>query len=60
MTLLLIIHVVALVVTTVGPFEDTLPLHFVVVPVTFVDAAVFPVVNTVALNIVVVELAAIG
>jgi hypothetical protein len=47
-------------VTTVRPLEDTLPLHFVVVPVTFVDAAVFPIVNTVALNIVVVELAAIG
>lgn len=60
MTLLLIVHVVALVVTTVRPLEYTLPLHFVVVPVTFVDASVFPVVNTVALNIVVVELAAIG
>jgi hypothetical protein len=60
MTLLLVVHVVAFVVTTVGPLEDTLPLHFVVEPITFVDAAIFPVINTVALNIVVIELPAIG
>lgn len=45
-TLFLVINVVALILATVWPFEDTLALHFVVAPHSAVLSTVGPVVNT--------------
>lgn len=51
--LLLVVNVFSVVFPAVGPFEDALPFHLIVLPLTFVLAPVTPVVNTLRKNKVV-------
>jgi len=51
--MLLIVLVISLVGTTIGPIEVALSFHFIVLPFPLVDTAIAPVVLTVTLNIIV-------
>ena len=45
-TFLLVVHIVTLVLATIGPVEDTLAFHFVVAPSSAVLTAITPIVDT--------------
>jgi hypothetical protein len=57
--MLFVVYVVADILTSVGPDEDTLAVHFVVLPMAAVGASVLPTVLAVAFDVVSNELTAI-
>ena len=56
-TFLFVVHIVTLVLATIGPVEDTLAFHFVVAPSSAVLTAIAPIVDTyrVDTNVIIVN-----
>lgn len=52
----MVVHILPLILSAIGPSKETITIHFVLVPVAVVSAAIFPCVGAFTMDVVFVEL----